>query len=371
MLHAAASEAGRGLPAIEPGMPTPAGTGLSRRSLLLRGAGLALAVYGSRLALPAFDAGIAQAAQPDRILVSIFLDGGLDAMSLLAPTGDPLYRTLRPKLALKEEKTLPFSEDERLRWHPEAGALATLHDEGKVSVFPAISYSGPDQSHFTSRHFYEIGEVEVGKRTGWLGRYLDEVGNEDNPLQGLSLERALSPSLATASMPVASLSGTDGFDMNSRLAEPINTEMFDSFARLGELAADSDGLAQLRTTTARTARLRSELSGLGDFTSPVAYPDEPMAERLAILADYISRGLPIRVATLSGAGGYDTHASQAGALCQQHPPDLGIHSSPFSATSKCAAWPTGCWSRSGASSVVAPRRTPPAVPTTVRQAARW
>jgi hypothetical protein len=41
------ARAGAGLPAIEPGMPTPAGTGLSRRAFLLRSAGLALAVYGA------------------------------------------------------------------------------------------------------------------------------------------------------------------------------------------------------------------------------------------------------------------------------------------------------------------------------------
>ena len=41
-----AAAAGQGLPEIEPGMPLPAGTGMSRRSFLSRSAGLALAVYG-------------------------------------------------------------------------------------------------------------------------------------------------------------------------------------------------------------------------------------------------------------------------------------------------------------------------------------
>ena len=36
LMRRAVAEAGRGLPSIEPGMPTPAGTGLSRRSFLLR-----------------------------------------------------------------------------------------------------------------------------------------------------------------------------------------------------------------------------------------------------------------------------------------------------------------------------------------------
>ena len=99
--HARASA---GLPAIEPGMPEPAGTGLSRRSLLLRGVGLGLAVYGAgKLAqLPAFETGVAaaQGAGPNTVLLSVFMDGGVDSLSLLAPVGDPQYRKLRPKLAV-------------------------------------------------------------------------------------------------------------------------------------------------------------------------------------------------------------------------------------------------------------------------------
>jgi hypothetical protein len=59
----------------------PAGTGLSRRKFLSRSAGLALAVFGaSKIPLSAFETGIAQAAQGERILVSVFFDGGIDAL---------------------------------------------------------------------------------------------------------------------------------------------------------------------------------------------------------------------------------------------------------------------------------------------------
>jgi uncharacterized protein (DUF1501 family) len=174
LLRSAAVEAGKGLPSIEPGMPAPAGTGLSRRSFLSWSAGLALAVYGaSRIPLNAFEEGIAHAAQGDRILVSVFLDGGVDSLSVLAPVGDSRYSQLRPTLALSPEAGIEFSEDTRLRWHPAAEALATLHGEGKVTTFPAIGYDHPDQSHFTSRHYYEVGELAIGFRTGWLGRYVD------------------------------------------------------------------------------------------------------------------------------------------------------------------------------------------------------
>ena len=63
---------------------------------------------------------------------------------------------------------------------------------------PAMGYDGPDQSHFTSRHYWEVGELDPHERTGWMGRLIDQIGTDDNPLQGLSLDGWLSPSLASA-----------------------------------------------------------------------------------------------------------------------------------------------------------------------------
>jgi uncharacterized protein (DUF1501 family) len=312
LLRSAAAEAGRGLPAIEPGMPVPAGTGLSRRTFLSRAAGLTLAVYGaSKIPLSAFEQGIAQAAPTDKVLVSVFFDGGVDSLSVLAPVGDPRYAELRPNLALSPEAGTAFAEDPRLRWHPAAESLSALHAEGKVSAFPAIGYDGPDQSHFTSRHFYEIGEVEVGHRTGWLGRYIDSVGDEENPLQALSMDGSLSPMLATADRPAAAIDSVDGYDLWSAVSNPVRDEMFRSFARFGSLPSDSPGLAQVRRATAQTDKLRQDLNGIGDFTSPVAYPDTRFAHKLAGLAAFIAAGLPMRVVTVRAEGGYDTHADQA------------------------------------------------------------
>src|SRR5213078_167700 len=151
LLHRAAAEAGRGLPAIEPGMPMPAGTGLSRRAFAARGLGALVAVYGgSKLGFAALEEGIAAAAtgpaQP--ILVSVFLEGGADALSVLSPQGDPLYRKFRQTLGLTGG--VPLAEDNRLYWHPAASGLTQLYSEQKVTVMPAIGYTNADQSHFTS-----------------------------------------------------------------------------------------------------------------------------------------------------------------------------------------------------------------------------
>ena len=97
-LRRGVAQAGKGLPAIEAGMPTPAGTGLNRRSFMLASAGLLLSVYGAgRLLDPqAFEAGIASAASAanGRVLVSVYLQGGIDSMSVLAPGQRPPLRAV-------------------------------------------------------------------------------------------------------------------------------------------------------------------------------------------------------------------------------------------------------------------------------------
>jgi uncharacterized protein (DUF1501 family) len=172
LLRRGAAVAGKGLPRIEPGMPLPAGTGLDRRTFLLRSAGAALSVYGASMLSPRhFEEGIAQASAasaPDQpVLVSIFMEGGWDALSVLAPVKEAKYKELRPTLGLAEGTGKVFTEDENLMWHPAAAGLAELHEEGKVTAFPAIGYQPADESHFTSRHYWEVGQLDTYARDGW------------------------------------------------------------------------------------------------------------------------------------------------------------------------------------------------------------
>jgi uncharacterized protein (DUF1501 family) len=323
------ARAGAGLPAIEAGMPTPAGTGLSRRSFLLRSAGLALAVYGAgRLSsLPAFEEGIARAQSggAGTVLVNVFLDGGADGMSILAPTGDPAYRALRPNLALPEGNGV-FSEDPRLTWHPAAAPLAALHAEGKVTVLPAVGYDHPDQSHFVSRHFWEVGAIDPQLRSGWLGRLLDRIGTADNPLQGVSIGGSLGPSLATSRVPVAAVDAPEDFGFWAPGAwGPPGELAIPAFADVGRVLKGSrdPAVAQAARAAAFAGGVRAALAPLGKdgrptYTPGAVYPqsEERFPKRLAGLAAMLGAGLPIRCATLNAPGAWDTHADQAAELPQ-------------------------------------------------------
>ena len=143
-------------------------------------------------------------------------------------------------------------------------------------MFPAIGYPAADQSHFTSRHYWEVGELSAHANTGWLGRMLDVVGTDENPLQGLSLDGSLSPSLATAKVPVAATWGASYDLWAPGVWGEVEDLMFESFGRLGA-AAEASADAQLRgagRVVRQAGTLREQLRAFSDnVDSPVPYPD--------------------------------------------------------------------------------------------------
>jgi uncharacterized protein (DUF1501 family) len=310
-------------------MPTPAGTGLSRRGFLLASAGLALSVYGvGRVLNPcAFEEGIARAAEvPNQpVLVSVYLQGGIDSMSVLYPAGDPLYTKYRPVLALPEDAGPAFTEDPRLHWHPQAAPLAQLHGEGKMSVLPAVGYADPDQSHFTSRHFWEVGATQADLLTGWMGRYLDLTGSPDNPLQGLCLDEALQPSLATARMPVAAIDTPSSYSFYAKgvwgAPQSIMYDYFDALGRVGIRSGDpamaQSGQAALMSNTLRRQLMPFQpTSGSTTPALPAGYPSsaDGFPTRLAGVAQLLAAGLPLHCVTVSTDSVFDTHDNQVAAL---------------------------------------------------------
>jgi uncharacterized protein (DUF1501 family) len=208
-------------------------------------------------------------------------------------------------------------------WHPSAAGLAKLHEEGKVSAFPAIGYDPPDESHFTSRHYWEVGALDVNARSGWMGRLLDLTGDPNNPLQGLSLDYSLAPALATTKMPVAAVSSPSDYIMWAHgLGEPLTAKALQTYGQLGALPAPSPAYAQARAASLDTSIILNEMApfvgpeGKPGYTSPVTYPTSggQFPERLAALAAMLAGGLPIKCASLSGVGGYDTHSDEANTL---------------------------------------------------------
>ena len=379
LFRRATAEAGRGLPAIEAGMPLPAGTGLDRRSFLARTAGLTLAVYGGAALLPrAFEEGIAAAtaAGPQKVLVSVFLDGGADSLSMLFPSGDPLYRSLRPKLGLAADAGVPFAEDTRLRWHPSLDAARHPPRRGQGVGAPRRRLCRPrpvalhlapllggrrderPAAHGLARTLSRPGRFARQPAPGPLARIPPPARAGDRPDAG-RLDRRARP------VPV----------LDRNVWGDVERRMLDAIGSLGALPTGGDAaLVQATSAARKAAQLRRQLlpfAPKGDkpgYTSPVAYPtgeDDEFPRRLAGVAAMLGAGLPLRVVAMSAPGHFDTHDDQPQALSD----GLKLTADSllaFQRDLEARVSPTACSSTSGRSSGAARRRTARTAPITVR-----
>jgi uncharacterized protein (DUF1501 family) len=303
------------------------GGGLTRRQVIGRGLATGLAVYASR-AMPLgrmFETAEAAYAQAPNapVLVSVFLPGGCDLLDTIVPLNQfGTYSDLRPGV---RQKDAPELGGTGLGVHPSLasglnGGVKGLFEAGKVGLMPGIDYANPDLSHFHSRHFWETGLITQKAGTGWLGRYLDHTGSQDNPLQGVSMSGSLSPVLRSASAPVAAVSSPDSaqFWIPDVWGKSFDDAM-NAWAEIASRAGGGAGATAATTAARRAKQVADQLApyqsdekkGIDPLKGSVAYPeDNDLAEKLKTLAGLLSQPLGIRLAAIDADGDFDTHDRQ-------------------------------------------------------------
>ncbi len=251
------------------------------------------------------------------------MDGGMDALSVLAPVNDPVYRDLRKDgIRLDEGDGPEFAEDDSPHVASASDRAGQPSPCRQAQRHAAIGYTDPDQSHFTSRHYWEVGELDPNERTGWLGRLIDVIGVDDNPIQGLSLDGWLLPSLATASKPVAAIDGSSYDLWAPGVWGDVEPLMFEAVQTMGQTAAGSGDLGRVSAgkTADQSIELRGTLDGFGEVTVPSVYPDPDhwFCQNLSSLSAMIDADLPIRCVSVQRTGRLRHPRQPGGDLRRRH-----------------------------------------------------
>ena len=285
---------------------------ISRRNFIKLTSASAVAVAHS---LSMFE--LAQAAGPrllptgTPILVIVTLNGGNDGLNTVVPYLDPIYKSLRPQLAYKEDQVLPIGDG--LGLNGSMTGFKTLWDNKQLAIVRGVGYPNPDRSHFSSMAIWQSAS-RTPIKTGWIGRWIET--QPENPFLAISLGSTLPPLFqgAKRSGTVLPLSG---------LKIPTGMLATD-FAKTSKKTR-LDG--QLSATAARSIR---DLFTVADIVSPILKnPAPPAADlptviggnaggesnlsaQLDIAAKLIAAGVPTRVWSVS-LGGFDTHANELSA----------------------------------------------------------
>lgn len=264
----------------------------------------------------------------DDVLVFVYLRGGIDGLSLVAPVAGDLrvqYELMRSATripATGSHAALPLANSGGL-WglHPRASALHELYQDGRMAVVHAVGmiHEPVSRSHFDAQAYMEFGLEGQTAAAGWLTRHLATSDLPASvPIPAVSAGPITATSLLGSTEAITMANGND-FRLN------LGPWQWNNIERGPAGATDFRGFVEMlpqlwHGDTALERKGRQALDSLAlirpiDFSTytpgnGASYPSGALGNQVKMLANLIKRPeLGLRVATID-YGGWDTHNGQ-------------------------------------------------------------
>lgn len=252
-----------------------------------------------------------------RILVMIKLDGGLDFLDTIIPRG-ARYHDLRRGGAIADGDRLPLDHD--FDFHPMLNGLQSQWATGDLAIVHGVGLADSSLSHFVDSDAWARGRIEVGDGTGWLGRALDGVSPDVEPLIGVSVGD-LTPAMYGPGWNAVALPDDGALPWTASFVED-NPGVVAAYQELLGAGTGSDlsgrvkASQQLVREVADTVDAATDLERIAAAAELLEVDDDGgglLSSRLSLVADLINGGLPTRAYHVN-FGDFDTHADQSATL---------------------------------------------------------
>jgi uncharacterized protein (DUF1501 family) len=256
---------------------------------------------------------LAQTSSTRDIVVSVFLRGGADGLSMVYPFTDANYYTGRPNIAIPRPDSTAANRGTALNGQfgisSAMSALVPAFQAGNLLVVHGAGLVDNTRSHFDAQRFIEVGKArDPNLVTGWLGRHLatSTPMRSNAPLRALGLSQGLSRTLVggpkTLPVPSPSTFGLGGTaTTRAERAAWLRTDYTDVEESIGAPALDA-----LNTVALLTA---IDFNGYRPAGGAV-YPNSGFGRGMKSTASLIKADIGIEAIQLD-VGGWDTHSDQA------------------------------------------------------------
>jgi len=245
-------------------------------------------------------------------IVSIFLRGASDGLTVCVPHAEDAYYTARPTLAIPRpdsgDPDQAIDLDGFFGLPPAMAPLVEAYDAGHLAIVHACGSHHPTRSHFDAQRFMEVGiPGELSTASGWLGRHLLTSAPTDPEalVRAIGIGYALARTLAggPATLPVP-----DPTDFG--LTGPAGTEA-DRLQALADLYAQAqEPLKSAAGNTMSTIALLEAIDFAGyQPAGGAVYPQSDLGRALRSTAALIKAEVGVEAVAID-VGGWDTHDQQ-------------------------------------------------------------
>lgn len=287
---------------------------LSRRNFLAATGGMAALAATAPSWLPRVSlARDHRGAQRD-VIVSIYLRGAADALSLVVPHQEQAYYDARPNLNVPRPDSGSANRctdlDGFFGLHPLMTPLLPAYQDGNLLFVHACGSHDPSRSHFEAQRYMEVGvPADPHFTTGWLGRHLASIDQmvPGAILRGVGIANGLQKTLVGAprTLPIPDLDnyGLTGYSFSLTQRRLALNDMYIS---------TTPPLQEIGTTALATIDLLNTIDFAGYVPSGgAAYPvgGNGFGMSLRAAAALIKAQVGVEAIAID-LPGWDHHASQ-------------------------------------------------------------
>jgi len=237
-------------------------------------------------------------------LVIVQLTGGNDGLNTIVPVRNDIYYRSRPKIAINKNQTLRLNDD--LGFHKSLKPLKGLYDKGELCIINNVGYPNPKRSHFKSLDIWHTASRKKYQQTGWLGRYLDQYGQ--NAHDAIQIDENLALALkGKHKNGIATKNATELYkslqesDFNTILSYQYSQKHLNehNLGYLYRTMIDAKSSAKYLYETTKAIKLAKN------------YPKNSLGGQLRTVAQFINSRVATKVFYTS-LNGFDTHSTQVG-----------------------------------------------------------
>jgi uncharacterized protein (DUF1501 family) len=264
-------------------------------------AGVSVAALPTWLAEPA--GAVTPLGSNEGTLVLLTMAGGNDGLNTFIPITDGAYHDARRSLAIGPRSAITLTNQRGL--HPNLSYLKRQWDQGNLAIIDGVGQEGLTMSHFDSMaRVMTMAGSSASFGTGWLGRYLDDLGPD--PFNGVSLGSSVPLVVKGRSGKAIAIPQyrSDIFDVGD-----TSTTNARQFRALRELGRRPTGLGPLADAVMQTGSRAVDLAGTLRPLVDEEAPEAKVVTKLRLAARLINANLGIRVISIV-FGDFDSHANQ-------------------------------------------------------------
>ena len=247
----------------------------------------------------------------NRTLVIVQMAGGNDGLNTVVLANDSRYYELRGNLAIPQSDVIPI--DGQVGFHPSLTAFKELWNEGVLAVVEGVGYPDQSFSHFESMDIWQTAQIGRKDYEGWLGRYLEGIGGEqEDAFLALVADSRMPRAMVTPDVAVPLVESVDDYKLQDDPRNAWNRQArTQALLRLYASAPGATRFGALLDNTMHAAQRSSAAvqRAHARYEPAVEYGGSALAQGLRLVAEAIDADLGLRVGHVR-IGGFDTHAAQ-------------------------------------------------------------